>query len=448
MITLLKSQVKDGKLMASDGHALNYSKAGSGKTLTTLNADEVAGHSGSLVIAPAIALTMWAEEITKFTGRSVAILRKGTDKIEGEPDFVVTTYALAAASQAEALFHHFNDTSDDTSQSLILDEAHYLKTKDSKRTRAIFGPACTGRRGLFELFDQTFSLTGTPIVRYNDDLWAQLRATKPDVLREHDVDTYEKFVAKFCYTQLKKFHPRQQPTRVVAGNRNQALLNDMLFDDCKIIRRDIPVEMPPLTTRVIDVERAPDATLAAIARKYSVDRITELMAEDGDELALAWRLLGLSKVKGTVEYIAETFTAQRSPILVGFWHHEVADALIRALPSAMRVVRVDGGTPAKLKDAIRDNFNAGNIDVLIGQISAMNVSWNLQQSGSHVIMAEDHFSPSLIEQFYKRVYRMGQKSHTQLDFMKSQHPIDMALTRVRERKEVSNEQTLAQKQVP
>lgn len=430
MIDLLPHQLEDSEKMVKGGNALNWSGMGTGKTLTSLNAFRVGGFERGLVIAPPIALPMWVETITEFTGMSAVMLTSGRTPIIGEPDFVVTTYSLASGGQQESLEEYFYS---DVGQALILDEAHNCKNKDAKRTKAVFGPACTGRNGLFELFDDTWSLTGTPVLRYYDDLYAQLRATKPNVLREFNVDTYDKFRLTFCVTQLKKFHPRQRPQATIVANKNSELMR-RLIEACDPIRRtlkEVADAMPPVTYRNIAVE---NAAIRSVAHKLKGVNVEEALAAKDESMVKHWKELGELRLKETCEYVRDC--AGQSPVLVGHWFREHGDAIAMLLKSnGLTVAQVNGSTPQHKREEIRIAFNAGHLDCLIGQISAMNTSWNIQEAAHHVIMAEDHPSPGLVDQFIGRVFRMGQKNHVQVDFIKSMvHPIDKALTELRGRK--------------
>jgi SNF2 family DNA or RNA helicase len=104
-----------------------------------------------------------------------------------------------------------------------------------------------------------------------------------------------------------------------------------------------------------------------------------------------------------------------------------------------KVVKVSGQTSDKDKIEIRNRFNAGDIDVLVGQIRAMGTSWNIQEACSQVVIAESVPSFALIEQFYKRVYRFGQTSPCQVDIVLSETVIDEAFDGVSIKKEQSND---------
>lgn len=426
--TLMPDQVVDAQLMADGGDLPNYSKAGTGKTLSTLEAFKLAGHQRGLVLCPQIALQMWEEEIKDWVGASVKVLRKGSDLPNGE-DFIVTTFDLAGRSLRRDLYSEFSDGA------LILDEAHALRRRDSKRTIAVFGEKSDGVGGFMEQFDQVWSLTGTPIMRHHDDLWSQLRPLFPWVLDHYWSLEFEDFVRNFCAVKMKKFHARMAPKLSVIRSQNEPIINKILYKDIGAIRRIAASGLPELAIK----EYSPK--LGVITSEYArlVNKMTEqdllkaLIAEDEDEehsMQHIWQAVTLAKVKSVSEYLEALATD--SPILVGVWHNSVGESYMQELQKmGLRVARVYGATPQGKREEIRNMFNAGELDALVGQMQAMGVSWNLQVMSNRVVIAQDHYSPGVIEQFYKRVYRKGQKRTTFVDIMTSDHPLDRAIKKMR-----------------
>ena len=80
----------------------------------------------------------------------------------------------------------------------------------------------------------------------------------------------------------------------------------------------------------------------------------------------SWEKLGDSfdaKVAGTVEYARE----QQGPILLLAWHEDAIDAIAAGL-SDQGVAVIKGATNKKHREAALENFKAGNVKFLIGQI--------------------------------------------------------------------------------
>lgn len=432
--TLMQIQDEDAEKMASNGDLPNYSKAGTGKTLSTLEAFKRSGHKRGLVLCPQIALTMWENEIKEWVGADAQVLRK-SQAIKGNPDFIVTTYDLAGRGLRNILYEHFNEGA------LILDEAHYLRRHTSKRTAAVFGNDTDGAGGLSERFDQIWSLTGNPVLRHHDDLWSQIAPLFPWVLEHYGSLEYDDFLRNFCRVKVKKYHERMQPKLAVVGSQNEPVINKILYKDIGAIRRLEAPELPDL----IETDLYPKlgvipSEYAALVNKMSEDDLLKaLISSDKDDqynMQQVWQAVALAKVSGSAEYIEEC--AHDAPVLIGVWHNSVGEAYQDTLRKhGLKVERVYGATPHNKREEIRDKFNAGHIDVIVGQMQAMGVSWNLQEASNRVIVAQDHYSPGVIEQFYKRVYRTGQKRTTYLDFLTSQHPLDRAIAKMRRQRERS-----------
>ena len=138
--------------------------------------------------------------------------------------------------------------------------------------------------------------------------------------------------------------------------------------------------------------------------------IEEAMRKQDESISSARRIIGLAKVDAAADEIIERVNAGNHPILVGAWHRQVIDGLVEAISDAgISVSSLDGRTSAKWKDILTQEFNDKQLKVLVGQISAMGVSLNLQRGSSHIIVVEEDWSPSIMDQFYARLHRMGQQ---------------------------------------
>tara|TARA_R110000851_G_scaffold325604_1_gene493694 strand:+ start:10887 stop:12212 length:1326 start_codon:yes stop_codon:yes gene_type:complete len=426
--TLMAIQVEDAKLMAEGGDLPNYSLAGTGKTLSTLEAFRLAGHKKGIVLAPAIALDMWAAEIDDYLGASVQVIRKGADTLSKGNDFIVAPYDLAAGSQRTALYKAFNEGA------LILDEADRVRGNTSKRTDAVMGRGCTGRGGFIERADQVWSLTGNPIYRYHNDLWSQLVGLYPDLFAEYGVLEYDDFVKNFCFTKVKKFHPRMEPKVTILGSTNAPIIHHILHKEIGVIRRKVASDLPPVVEEVLHPKMTaiPTQYASMINNMTDAQLLRVLLAEEDEEAGLAgiWQAVAIAKVKGSVEYITDLCKA--TPVLIGTWHSSVGAAYYTELTKVgLKVKRIYGATPARERTEIANAFNDGSIDVIVGQMQAMGVAINLQKASNRVLIAQDHFSPSILEQFIARVYRTGQTSTTYVGYLSSNHPLDKAIARIR-----------------
>lgn len=443
--TLMDIQIEDSDLMSSNGDLPNFSLAGTGKTLTSLEAFKKSGHSRGLVLGPLISLQMWKEESEDWLGCNTQILRSGRDSLDPNADLIVAPYDLAGQAMQARLYKHFTPIKGKTS-ALILDESDRLRRATSKRACAVYGTHTDGKGGFIENYDQVWHMTGNPVYRFHDDLWPMLHAMFPDVLEKYVSTEYEQFVRNFCVTKLKKFNPRMQPKLSIIRSQNEPVIKHILYKEIGAIRRKEAPDLPEL------VESYLYPKLGAIPAEYGkrVNKMTEQQLlkalvssnEDGEfDMQQVWQAVALAKVKGAAEYIEDC--CKQSPVLIGVWHNSVGQAYYEELTAiGLKVRRVYGGTPDREREEIRDLFNIAEIDVIVGQMQAMGVSWNLQKASHRVIIAQDHFSPSVIEQFFKRVWRKGQSSKTYLDFLSSEHPLDKIIKKVRKARQRSQEKSL------
>lgn len=432
MIKLLPEQLEDAAKMAAASDLPNFSKAGTGKTFTALEATRLVGAQRGLVLCPKIALSMWGEEVTNFLGASAQVVRSGNSPFKGT-DFIVTTYDLATRLKGKLTdeFHGQHAV-------LINDESHAVNSPDAKRTRAVFGDRLDLVGSLAEQFDQVWNLTGTPMTGYADDMFTQVAILHPEVFGKYGLETYQAFEKAFTFKRQKQYHPRMQPTWKIAGNQQEGFLHRLIYQEVGAIRRMEAPGLPEVRHRDLSVSITLNAETRRALKGMSMKDIAAQINDPKSVVAKVWHTVGLLKVAETLPYLGEC--AKAGPILLGVWHRDVGDAYHTALEDmGLTVAQVNGSTSDEQKEHIRTAFNAGNIDVLVGQMAAMGVSWNLQRASAHVVIAEEYPSPSVIEQFYKRVYRYGQKFPVQVDYITSDTEVDDALRGVRERKAVSND---------
>jgi SNF2 family DNA or RNA helicase len=150
--------------------------------------------------------------------------------------------------------------------------------------------------------------------------------------------------------------------------------------------------------------------------KMTMAEIEQALADKDENLATMRRELGLSMIPEAADFIWQRADAEQGAILVGAWHREVIDGLVDLLHvKKLRVAKLDGRTSAAMKTEIQRQFNEGELDVLVGQIAAMGVSLNLQRGGNSIVVVEEDWSPSVMDQFYARLHRMGQGKPVHVD---------------------------------
>jgi len=428
-IILSPEQEEDARRMADNPDLPNFSKPGTGKTHTALRALDLFNPKRTLIVGPKISIGWWEEQAKSFLGAEVGVLKSSSSPLVG--DIVVTTYGLARNAR-DKLYDAFKEGA------LILDESHYVSGVDAKQTQAIFGNKIDLAGGLAERFDTVWCMTGTPMQNFANDYYTQAAVLHPDLFAEYGIRSYDDFCRKFTYKAQRQFHPRMQPVWKIVASANEGLLHRIVYDELCAIRRLEAPNLPKLRRRDLGIPVKVSKELKDACNGMSDEAIARALNDDNGIVAKAWHYLGLAKIPEVVPYVGDSVKA--GPILLGCWHRDVMEAYAQHfIKMNMRVEQVHGGTPENKLASIRTAFNKGYIDVLIGQMKAMGTSWNLQECCSHVIVTEVHPSPSVFDQFYKRVYRYGQEQECTVDLIIADHPVDKALNSVREAKEKSDD---------
>ena len=408
---LMPHQIADADFLAARKFAGCFNGMGTGKTLTALEAFLRATADRLIIVGPPISLPMWKREAERHTGLDAQILKSGTTKI-GSVRILVMSYDIARRRVDELMDWAMQDGG----CALICDESHALKSTVAKRTKAILG-----RGGLCTVMRHSWMLTGTPITRWSDDLIPFLfRAAPGDVRQNVGALSVDRFRLRYCITKQKQYPGAWKPVTVVVGDRNLDELGSML-STCATRRTldEVWEAMPPLTFTRLPVEPRATPELRE-AKKAIAERSAEKLAQGlrsaEEPLAPILRVLGLSLVPEAAEFVYERIDSGAGPVLIGGWHKDVLGLMTSTLRAKkLRVEQLDGETPAAKKSELERMFNDGELDALVGQIGAMGVSLNLQRGGNNIVVIEEAWSPSVMDQFYARLHRMGQERPVHVD---------------------------------
>ena len=243
----------------------------------------------------------------------------------------------------------------------------------------------------------------------------------------------DRFNLRYTVVQSRQFPGARYPTKMTVGSRNTDELYRWIFGDNLAVRRelaDVWAAMPPLTTNRLQIGLDMDDELRDILAGFkTMQQIEQAVASNDEHIATARRKIGEGKVGSAAAEIRDRIEIGQGPILVGAWHRSVIDALADEL-SDLRVGVLDGRTSANEKSRLQDAFNDKKLDVLIGQIAAMGVSLNLQHGGNRIIVVEEDWSPSVMDQFFARLHRIGQTEHVHVDILESDDKLSQAVRRI------------------
>lgn len=318
---------------------------------------------------------------------------------------------------------------------LILDESHYAKNPEAKRTAAAYKIVPRAKR--------VWCLTGTPIPNAPNDLWPMLRALAPERLG-HD-KSFHGFTHRFCEVERRYIGGRS--VEVVKGGRNEAELAALL--DGFMLRRtqaDVGIRQPVFETFPLHLTEA--------RKRWMHDKLGDvdtgqvlLAAETGEtrglDMALSTirRVTGEIKALGVAAAVREEFECGLDKIVLMAWHTDVIAKLAELLDD-FGVLVVDGSTPPKVRAAAEIMFREQPVErVFIGQIQAAGEAIDLS-AAAELMFVESSFVPKDMKQAALRITNHTQKRQCRVRVAALQGSIDESLARILVRKMASIREVL------
>lgn len=322
---------------------------------------------------------------------------------------------------------------------IILDEAHYLKSRDSKRTEAILGPGCTGALGaLIESVPYVFALTGTPTPNNSAELWPLLRALAPDLIlgKNGKPMNYWQFAMKFCDVVDNGFGMQ------IKGNRNTEKLKEMIAPFyLRRRKQDVLQDLPSITFDTLPLTNEIAAkALRGVDQTPEAARIAECLDGGIGDLSsisphvATWRRhTGIAKAPAVAEWLREWIDGGGDKIVVFAHHRDVLDHIAQSFAPGV-LVSLSGDTPPAARQAAIDAFqNNPGVKIFLGQIQAAGTGITLT-AASEVLFAESSWVPSENTQAAARIHRIGQKNACLVRFATLAGSLDERIQMVAARK--------------
>jgi SWI/SNF-related matrix-associated actin-dependent regulator 1 of chromatin subfamily A len=369
-----------------------------------------------LVICPASLRLNWHRELEKWLVRPAKV-GVAVGKVWPElVDVAVINYDI--------LKNHDAHIRGETWDLVVVDEAHYLKNPKTKRTKAVLGAwnRVASKRISPIAARQRLFLTGTPIVNRPVELHPVLASISP-----REFGNWRRFVDRYCAARQTSWGLD------VSGASHLDELQTRLRATCMIrrLKADVLTDLPPKRRQVLTIapngatgaveaearawaaheEAVEQAKLAVELSKASDDpedyreAVAQLHATQQhafSEIARARHDVALAKIPHVVEQVQ--LAMEQGPVVLFAHHRDVIAALREAIPES---VTITGGTSMTARDEAVRAFQAGEVDLLIGNIQAAGVGITLTRS-SHVIFAELDWVPGNVTQAEDRTHRIGQ----------------------------------------
>ena len=369
---------------------------GLGKTIQAIAAmcHLSAGGQGErfLIVCPASVLTNWCREISRFSSIPVRLLH-GSGMMdsfalwEKEAGAAVTNYE-SMARIADRINNRLRLSL------LVIDEAHYIKNPDAKRTANI--------RLLEDESDRILLMSGTPVENRVEEMCALIDFIRPDLADQARKLAYMRQVPEFKEI-LSPVYLRRQRDQVLG-------------------------ELPPVEEKQewcpMTMEDLAWYTASVMTRNFTDMRRVAFHQED---------LTSSSKAQRLCEICREAKEDGRKVVIYSFFRETIRKTAALLQEDLAGVIT--GSTPAQDRQTLLDDFSAGeDRHILLCQIQAGGTGLNMQ-AASIVIFCEPQIKPSLTRQAVARVFRMGQIRNVLVFHLLCPDSVDEAMMRRLEEKQ-------------
>jgi len=405
---------------AREGHRtyLLADEPGLGKTAQALLAADVAKAYPLLVVVPNVVKVNWAREVEKWTPhRTATVVHGDGDDIDAFADIVIVNY--------EVLDRHVAWLSRRGFRGMIVDEAHFIKNKESQRSKNVQALSRSIRQHTPDPL--LIALTGTPLINQIEDFrmiwqflgWIDEKKPLPrlmEALEETELTPVDPgFFAAARRAVVDMGIVRRKKVDVAADIPARRIA-------------DIPVELDgeagrsireaegALVARLLERFRRvratrPDADAADLIRLVAAAELEESRQAEssGDNVFTMVRRIGQAKATPAADY---TVNLARNVGKVVFFakHIDVMDAAEAHFAKAgLKTVSIRGDQSSKSRQAEIDAFqNDPEVAVAVCSLTAAGVGVNLQ-AASNVVLAELSWTNAEQTQAIDRVHRIGQE---------------------------------------
>jgi SNF2 family DNA or RNA helicase len=393
---------------------------GLGKTAQALIAAEVAGAFPLLVVVPNVVKTNWLREVRQWLPkRRPTVVHGDGVELNAFSDIFIVNYDI--------LDRHVGWLSKFDFRGMVVDEAHFIKNKDSQRSKHVQAVARTIRARLRHPL--LVALTGTPLINQIEDfrmIWQFLGWID-------DKKPLGELMAKLEATGLTPADPgffQEARKAVISMGIVRRKKQDVAADIPARRIADIPVELDGEAGRsIVDAERALvgrlleryDRVIAArgvpvqgidddLVRLVCNSEVEETTQDDnGDNVFTLVRKIGQAKAVMAADYTAQL--ARNVGKVVFFAKHidvlDQAQAHFASVGIKTTSIRGDQSTTAR-QAAIDAFTNDDDVQVIVCSLLAAGVGVNLQ-AASNVVLAELSWTSAEQTQAIDRVHRIGQE---------------------------------------
>jgi SWI/SNF-related matrix-associated actin-dependent regulator 1 of chromatin subfamily A len=398
---------------------------GLGKSPEAMAVCNEIGAKRVLIICPANIRLQWVKVVRRWTTLqypfTVYPILHGRHGVHPTANFTIVSYDLASSPAIwKALAKNTYDV-------LIIDEGHYLKSIDAKRTRTVFGRHDTApmvATPLFERAGMILTLTGTPLPNRPREAYTLARGLCFDAI---DFMSEESFRSRYNPSLKKETVDGKVYVDERAGRHGELqarLRANFMVRREKYGPNGVGYQLGMMNLPrydIIQVEETKAVKHALSAEKLLDINPDDLEGADAEALghvSVVRRLMGLAMAPLAAEYVDMLLDGGEEKVLLFAHHIQVLDILCEKL-AKHGVIRIDGSMGAVKKQSRVDEFiKNSRLNVCVGNMQSMGTGTDgLQEVARRAVFAEPDWVHGTNQQCVDRLDRPGQLDQVLADFL-------------------------------
>lgn len=400
----LRSYQKEGyewmtRLAYWGAGALLADDMGLGKTVQTITMLLSRASMGpQLVVVPTSLVLNWRDEMARFApSLSVLVLNRAGEDREAMVknakayDIVVTTYGLLITEEETLTSRSWT--------TIVLDEAHTIKNKETKMSKAAM-----------ELkSDFRVLLTGTPLQNHVSEMWNLMQFANPGLLgtfqqfndrflvpieRDHDKDVQRvlrRIISPFILRRTKTDVLSELPEKTEITVKVDLSEEEMAFYEH--IREEALANLADSSSTAMQA-------LAEITRLRQAACNTRLVNDKVD--------VPSSKLESFMALMDNLHANHHRALVFSQFTSHLALVRERLDKEGVEYLYLDGSTSAKERIRLVEEFQHGDMPLFLISLKAGGLGLNLT-AADYVIHLDPWWNPAIEEQASDRAYRIGQK---------------------------------------
>lgn len=394
-------------------HTLVGDQPGLGKTPIAIAFANEIDAKRVLVVCPASIRGQWVKRIREWTTMRwpyhIHMIRGSHDGAHPEAQWTVVSYELARTEAiAKALAKGYYDL-------LILDEAHYLKTIDTRRTRAIFGGGAERQfEPLASRAERILALTGTPLPNRPREAYTLARGLCFDAI---DWMSEDKFRFRFNPSVAGVTDDGKTYVDERSGRHSELQARLRANFMTRHLKRDVMTDLKMPEYDIIELEAT-----TAVKKALKAESMLAINPADFDphisifgQWSTIRKEMGVALVPQFIDWIDALIDGGEDKLLVFAWHVEVVNQL-EAAWQRHGVLRWQAGQ-MKRNDACKEMFiKDPTRKIALGNHLTLGTGTDgLQSVCNHVLILEPDPVPGTNQQCIDRLDRGGQENTVQAD---------------------------------